>query len=464
MESLQTLAALAVSCTSMSMARICVGPKSEFVAASPPEREGETEAQTAAIFAFSFRQPIVTPLGEPLGDITVFDVVSRDLSSRQLRSLEALSRHIADLCGHLGGAVSLSRRAVPTPSPDPPSPGNLFLDRSDEAAIFLDSQCNVSRTNRAAAQALGRTPRELLGQNLWDLMPEAIGQPLYWACKAALNGGEPVVVEDAFPVVGRRNVIRIFRDLEGLSLLFAVDPEEPVSERLRALGHCIREAQEDERRRISRELHDVIGQDLTVIKLSAERLRRKLSMTEASSELIELCADIVRDTESALHSSRRIATELRPSLLDQLGLNAALESHVNELSRRTGLACTLNIPISDRKPSPGRDTAVFRVVQELLTNVVRHADARIVEINLFDVDGALRIEVRDDGQGFPEVPSDGRDRVESLGLLGVRERVADVGGTLEIRSIKGVGTSVNVLIPTPDAPEISEQSHANPHL
>ena len=227
---------------------------------------------------------------------------------------------------------------------------------------------------------------------------------------------------------------------------------------------AIREAQEDERRRISRELHDVIGQDLTVIKLSAERLRRKLSMTEASSELIELCADIVRDTESALHSSRRIATELRPSLLDQLGLNAALESHVNELSRRTGLACTLNIPISDRKPSPGRDTAVFRVVQELLTNVVRHADARIVEINLFDVDGALRIEVRDDGQGFPEVPSDGRDRVESLGLLGVRERVADVGGTLEIRSIKGVGTSVNVLIPTPDAPEISEQSHANPHL
>jgi signal transduction histidine kinase len=148
--------------------------------------------------------------------------------------------------------------------------------------------------------------------------------------------------------------------------------------------------------------------------------------------------------DTTVQAIRRIATELRPRVLDDLGLVAALEWHVREFQERTGVACAFTSSPEDIVVDPARATTLFRICQEALTNVARHANATRIDLSLTQAGAALCLEVRDDGRGIPEeAVADSK----SLGLIGMRERVLPWGGDVHIRGIRGRGTVVSVHIP-----------------
>ena len=204
---------------------------------------------------------------------------------------------------------------------------------------------------------------------------------------------------------------------------------------LEVLSRKLIEAQEAERRAVARELHDDFGQVLTALKLNLRQRGRD------DSESIELI-------DGAIARMRELAQDLRPPLLDEFGLEASLRWYVERESKRAGLDFRLDFAPMDSRPESVVETTCFRVVQEALTNVVRHADAHVVKIDIGNSDGQLQLVVCDDGRGF-DVPA-ARKRAnqgDSQGLLSMQERVALVGGVLEINSTPGQGTCIRAHMP-----------------
>jgi signal transduction histidine kinase len=199
------------------------------------------------------------------------------------------------------------------------------------------------------------------------------------------------------------------------------------------------EAQELERRRLARELHDETGQALTSILLGLKSLEEKLPDTgsrAAASELRELVVATLQDV-------RRLAVELRPSALDDFGLVAALERLTASIGEQTGIRIDFQPAITaDRLPAEV-ETALYRIVQESLTNVVKHAKARNVSVLLARTDGAVKAVIEDDGGGFDP----GERTGEGFGLIGMSERLALLGGRLEIESSEEAGTTIAAEVP-----------------
>jgi signal transduction histidine kinase len=198
---------------------------------------------------------------------------------------------------------------------------------------------------------------------------------------------------------------------------------------------------EEERTRIAREIHDELGQALTGLKLDLAWLRPRL---KDRPELTERLQSIVVRIDGTIDSVRRIATELRPSVLDHLGLVAAVEWQAQEFSERTGIAAAVRLTASTMVLVPETATTVFRILQEALTNVARHAGATRVEIALDLSIEAVRLEVQDNGRG---IDLSARAGARSLGLLGMQERAGACGGELTIDSRPGAGTVLTLYIP-----------------
>ena len=203
--------------------------------------------------------------------------------------------------------------------------------------------------------------------------------------------------------------------------------------------------QEEERKRISRELHDVIAQTLTGINLRLASLKRTAGRNTAdfdrnvtrTQELVSKSVDIVH----------RFARELRPAVLDDLGLIPALHTFMKDFAARTGLHTRLSAFVGVEKMDIAARTALFRIAQEALTNVSRHAQASRVDVSLQKFAGSLSMKIKDDGKSFQVqrvMLVQGRKR---LGLLGMRERVEMVGGTFAVESTPGQGTTIQVNIP-----------------
>ncbi len=210
---------------------------------------------------------------------------------------------------------------------------------------------------------------------------------------------------------------------------------------LRDLTARLQSVREKERTRISHEIHDELGQALTGLKLDlawiATRLRDR-------PELLERARSVVARIDGTVDAVRRIATELRPSVLDHLGLVAAVEWQAQEFEKRTGVACGLAVRADHVEIGEGLATTIFRMLQEALTNVARHAGASRVEIALTITPVELLLEVRDDGRGISEDEIAAR---HSLGLVGLRERALACNGDLVIGGVPSGGTTVSVRIP-----------------
>jgi len=210
-------------------------------------------------------------------------------------------------------------------------------------------------------------------------------------------------------------------------------------EQLRELSRRVLSAQEDERRRIAREVHDELGQALTALKIDLTWINQK--KTEDVTAIRARTVSMIDLVDRTIQEVRRISRELRPGVLDDLGLVAAIEWQTQEFQSRTGIKCQLNITPDLQLPDPACSTAVFRIFQEALTNVARHAQATEVRIGLAKRGRRLHLEVEDNGRGIqdrsPTAP-------KTFGLMGMRERVLPWGGKVEISSRKSGGTIVTV--------------------
>jgi two-component system, NarL family, sensor histidine kinase UhpB len=218
--------------------------------------------------------------------------------------------------------------------------------------------------------------------------------------------------------------------------------------RLEVLSRRVVEVQEEERRHLARELHDEIGQVLSVISVNLHGLKGVCD--PAAGPRIEESIQIV---DQATQQVRSLSLDLRPSMLDDLGLVATLRWYADRQAERAGFAMQFAVDCTGACLPPGLTTACFRVVQEALTNVVRHARARQVRIDLRQGDEEVDLLIRDDGVGFdPEIARRRAARGQSLGLLGMQERVALLGGRADIQSQPGLGTTVRVWFPLAPSP------------
>jgi signal transduction histidine kinase len=211
-------------------------------------------------------------------------------------------------------------------------------------------------------------------------------------------------------------------------------------DQLRALAARVQDAREEERTRVAREIHDELGQALTSIKIGLSSLIHDFPPEPQQLKRIESISTIVDQT---IKSVRRISTELRPGILDDLGLIAAVEWAAEEFETRTGTKCRLDLPESDGAIDPDRATAIFRILQETLTNAARHANATCVDVRLLKEPGGVTLEVRDDGKGATE---DQLSAAESLGIRGMRERAFLRGCELLIQCVPVESTSIRVFI------------------
>lgn len=212
--------------------------------------------------------------------------------------------------------------------------------------------------------------------------------------------------------------------------------------RLRGLSTRLLSAQEEERRRISREVHDELGQALTAMKMELAAIRRdQAAGREDPTARIEMVDGLI---EEAIHTVRRIARDLRPGALDDLGLEAAIEGLLEEFRRRSGVEFSLKIEPEDLGLDPVLSTTVFRVVQEALTNVARHAGATQVSVSLRVARDRLTLQVDDDGRGITRAEVSG---ASSLGLVGIRERARLCGGTVRFTGAPGHGTRLRLCLP-----------------
>jgi len=229
-------------------------------------------------------------------------------------------------------------------------------------------------------------------------------------------------------------------------------------EQLRALSVYLQSVREEERTRIAREVHDELGQALTSCKLDVSWIASRLP--REAKPLLEKARQLSEHIDSTIKTVRRISSELRPGVLDHLGLAAALEWQANEFQNRTGIKCDVKAQISETLLPQELNTAFFRVFQEMLTNIIRHAGATHVAVSLKETDGEIILQVTDNGRGVE--PAEVRNPA-SMGLLGMRERAALLGGEFKIARLpRGRGTRVSVAIPMPGTIQEQRQNHENP--
>jgi signal transduction histidine kinase len=248
-----------------------------------------------------------------------------------------------------------------------------------------------------------------------------------------------------------RSKLRIFIDLYDKSAVLAREIAERklIEARLRASEDSLRgltarleSVLEEERTRISREIHDELGQALTGLKMDVTWLLGKLRNGQKPfTDKLNSMGGLIDET---IQSVRRIATGLRPELLDEAGLAAAISWQTRDFQMRTGIRCKTNLPADEPAVHPEHATGAFRVFQEVLTNVARHANATRVDVLMKKEGDGMVLEVKDNGSGIKEPQRLGG---QSLGLLGMRERVALMGGEIEIAGKRGKGTRVTIRVP-----------------
>lgn len=213
---------------------------------------------------------------------------------------------------------------------------------------------------------------------------------------------------------------------------------------LRSLSVYLQHVREEERIRIAREIHDELGQQLTGLKLQLTWLDSRLPRD--SREIHRKTRSMAVGIDETIQTVRRIATELRPGVLDNAGLLAALEWQATEFQKKTGIECRVQSSVHDTILDQDINTTFFRIFQETLTNVIRHANATRVDVRFMETASSFVLEVRDNGRGISEAEI---NNTKSIGLLGMRERAGLLGGEVRLRGELRKGTTVSVRIPKP---------------
>jgi len=225
---------------------------------------------------------------------------------------------------------------------------------------------------------------------------------------------------------------------------------EETTSKLRALSNYQQKIREEERLYISREIHDQLGQDLTVLKMDLSMLgknaakQKEAGADDRIDDIIDELKKITSYIDDIINKVRKIATELRPDILDKLGLKEAIEWHAGEFEKRSNIKCVTNINDEEIKLNPEKSISVFRIFQETLTNTARHSGATEVMIDLNLINGWMILSIKDNGRGITPAEI---EKGSSLGILGMKERVLILGGIWNITGEKDRGTTVQIKIP-----------------
>jgi PAS domain S-box-containing protein len=333
-----------------------------------------------------------------------------------------------------------------------------------EGAVITDAQGSIRWVNDAFCSIYGYERDEVLGRNPRILKSgrhdadfyvgfwRQLLQAGHWRGEVwnRRKTGEVFPVELSVqalrgPKGGIRRFISVFSDISERkrneeALQSQRRQLEESEGRLRDLAGFLQTVREEERTRIARELHDEMGQALTALRIDLGWLRSKsASLGAATTERVGSALGVV---EQSIVSLRRISEDLRPAMLDSLGIAAAVEHHVGQFSQRTGIPCQFTKDREEFDLDSDLSTTVFRVVQEALTNVARHASASAASVQLSQAEDGVSLNISDNGRGF----SGASDR-KTFGLLGMRERIAMLGGCLEIDSEAGRGTHIVAWLP-----------------
>lgn len=349
--------------------------------------------------------------------LQVRDVRSRKLAEANARRHELLLRHVVNN-----------------------TPAFLFAV-NENGEVTLAEGRSLTDSNLTSPDLLGTSYRNVLNRRMAQVLRNA---------RDVVRTGTPTVCQ--IPMDGRTYECWLVPDGSGFigiatdqtDLIAAKDAAERLGEALRELAQHEHEALEAERTRIARDVHDVLGQALTAMRMETMQAERAL----------ERAGTLAPDVQARLHglaaladetigNVRRIATELRPAMLDDLGLGATLAWHARDFAERTGVACTFADDADDDALAAEQTNALFRVFQELLTNVARHARATSVTARLHADGDAVTLVVADNGVGLN--PDDARPN--ALGVLGMRERVRPWGGTVVFAATPGGGTTATVRVP-----------------
>jgi PAS domain S-box-containing protein len=337
----------------------------------------------------------------------------------------------------------------------------LFEDARDGMALADAETGRLVDCNRALCRMLERNKTELVGQLQTILYPpETDGEKFPRTFRQHQTGDSGLTLEDRFlsksgqliPVEIRAARIRM-NDCDFLMGIFlditerkqAEDALHQSTAELHALARHLNAVREEERATLARELHDNLGQHLTALQIDLTWLDRSLQAAPPPdlALLHDRIVAMVPMVERLIELTQTVCASLRPGVLDDLGLVAAIEWQAEDTAKRTGLTCATALPVSDIEVDETIALVAFRIVQESLTNVVRHAQATHVNISLHTAGDVLELEIQDNGRGgAPETVGH-----TSLGLIGMRERASACGGTVDIGSEPGKGTTVRVRMP-----------------
>jgi PAS domain S-box-containing protein len=329
-----------------------------------------------------------------------------------------------------------------------------MLDSAMDGIITVDGQLRIVIYNRAAEKIFGWPQAQVRGQSLDMLLParfrHAHGMHMkHFGATGVTSrrmGGDNLIhglrsSGEEFPM--EASISQIDSPEGKLYTVILRDVTERVraQQDLAAFAKQASAIREQEKSRVARELHDELAQSLTALKMDAMWLKDNLGA--GSESAIAKLDGMLQMLDGAVASTRRIAADLRPLVLDDLGLMPAIDWLVNNFQQRTGVACEL-IADEDFELGEPHATAVFRIVQESLVNVAKHARAKRVSVCIEPVEGGLHVKVQDDGVGFDIAAA---RKPGSLGLAGVRERAQLLNGRVDVHSRAGQGTTIDAFLP-----------------
>lgn len=404
--------------------------------------------------------PLIAPGGHAVGTLCVADTTPRDLNPKQKEALRALGRQVV-------AQLELRRRAAEMERAE------QSLRKGEELFRQLAENIrDVFFVSTPTEQMVYISP---MYEEVWGRTCESLYKnPWSWTNAIYTGDRERIAqrikqferdghFDDEFRIVRPDASVRWVRGRavalqnESGDVYRIVGVAQDITERkqtedaltqttaqMQTLSRRLLEAQEIERRRIAQELHDELGQSLTAVKIILQTVQR-LAKAGPLESWLEEGINIVNNT---VQQVRDLSLDLRPSMLDDLGLVAALRWYVDRMAQRAGFVIRFVADAVEKRLPPGIETACFRIAQEALTNVARHAQAQKVTVKMSLRQGQLHIMIKDDGIGFDVKAAQQRAaQGQSLGLIGMQERALLVGGRIEIESTPHSGTTVRVKLP-----------------
>lgn len=382
---------------------------------------------------------VMRPIAAGVVLVVLFVLLTTFLMVRNLMRRAALESALKESDAQLRHMVLSARDAIVTVN----STKRVVLFNSAAEQMFgVDS---VAAIGSDIDELLSRCLKPAQLKNLVQHLDEGWRLPnglVFLGIIESLRGAQEYPVELSLTTTAFRGEVlhtAMFRDLTEHQR--AERELLETNRQLQELSASLQSVREQERTGIARELHDELGQMLTGIRMELSWLGGRL--LDGQQALVDKVGSIKGQIDQTIASVRRMSSELRPLVLDDLGFAAAAGWYVDQFSARTGMPVELLLPAADPQRDDGVATALFRVLQESLTNVARHAGATRVEVRLDFRDGLWALSIRDDGVGFVHVPGKGGD----IGLVGMRERAQILGGQFSVTTAPGAGTLIEVLIP-----------------